>query len=106
MKEDNKQLKITAIGEIYNAGFEILDRHKNTIEPMLMGGTEYIARRGSYLLYYNISNQDICLQKTKESRIDFDKPLIIKFMRIKDLEFGLLSMTISSKIGLDYYECK
>lgn len=63
---DRDLTKIIAIGEIYNAGFEILGRHDNTKEPMLMGGYEYVARRGSYLLHYNIIDRNICLQKTDE----------------------------------------
>jgi len=62
---EKRNKRITAIGEIYNAGFEILRRHSSTVEPMLMGGLEYIARRGSYLLAYNISEENICLQKNR-----------------------------------------
>ncbi len=97
--------RIVAIGEIYNAGFEIIDRHENTVEPMLMGGDEYISRRGSYLLSYNLTDKCICLQKTGENLINYDEPFIIKWMSFHDFPEGLLSLAISMKIGSDYYNC-
>lgn len=100
---EKREKRIKAIGEIYNAGFEIKDRHTNTVEPMLMGGYEYIARRGSYLLAYNITQRNICLQKTNLDFFERDKEFIIKYLSFDDFVDGELSLTISMKIGLDYY---
>jgi len=100
---EKRNIRINAIGEIYNAGFNIEDRHENTVEPMLMGGYEYIARRGSYLLAYNIADKNICLQKTDEGSIDWNGEFILKWLPFEKLEDGLLSLTIGIAIGLDYY---
>ena len=81
MTEEEKRFKrITAIGEIHTAGFNIVHRHSSTAEPMLMGGYEYIARRGSYLLIYNLTDENICLQKTESDYPDWDKPFVIKWL--------------------------
>lgn len=100
--------RIVAIGEIHNAGFEVVHRHDNTVEPMLMGGLEYYARRGSYLLVYNLGDVGgdrdgyICLQKTESNWPDWDGEFIIKFLPFKEFD-ECLSLTIAMKIGSDYY---
>jgi hypothetical protein len=103
---EKREKRIKAIGEIHNAGFEIVHRHPNTVEPMLMGGYEYIARRGNYLLAYNIVDKTICLQETKDDHIDWDSTFVLKWFSFDNFVDGLLSSTIAKFVGLDYYKEK
>lgn len=103
MTEDEKRIKrIIAIGEIHNAGFHITDRH-DFVEPKLMGGYEYIARRGSYVLAYNIIDRNICVQKTDKDYINHDNSFVIKWLSFDDFTEKSLILTLGMKIGLDYY---
>lgn len=103
MTEEEKRFKrITAIGEIHTAGFNIVHRHSSTAEPMLMGGYEYIARRGSYLLVYNLTDENICLQKNESNYVDWEKPFVIKYLPFNKFT-ETLGLTIALEIGLDFY---
>jgi len=95
--------KKLAIGLLHEAGFSIIDRHE-TLEPMLMGGYEYIARRGKYVISYNIIQEYFSVQLTNENNINYDNNCIIKYMNISDLERTLAS-TIAFKVGdgWDFY---
>ena len=101
--QEKRNRRIMAVGEIHTAGFDIVHRHENTVEPMLMGGCEYIARRGSYLLYYSLKEENICLQKTDREFIDWDEPFIIKWKPFSEFT-ECLSLTIALEIGKDFYD--
>lgn len=104
MTEEEKKInKLKAIGEIHNAGFNIVHRHENTLEPMLMGGREYIARRGSYLLYYNVVDEYISLQKTDSDYFDFNKSFIFENKYFTEFTKNL-AFTIALELGINYYD--
>lgn len=97
-KSEKRKIKINALGEISMAGFEFTNRHEWG-EPMLMGGYEYIARRGKYVLAYNIVDRNICLQENNFDSIDWKADFIIKFECVDDL-----ADRIRTVLGIDFYK--
>lgn len=98
---EKRKRKINAIGEISMAGFEFIERHEWG-EPMLMGGYEYIARRGKYVLAYNIKDKNICLQKNDFNSIDWKADFIIKWKHLNKIED--LGDTIKTVLGIEFYK--
>ena len=97
-KSEKRKIKINALGEIALAGFEFTHRHEWG-EPMLMGGYEYIARRGKYVLAYNIKDKNICLQEHEYDSIDWKGDFIMKFESFDDL-----GDRIRTVLGIDFYK--
>lgn len=98
--EEKRKRKINALGEIAMAGFEFIHRHENG-EPMLLGGYEYVARRGKYILAYNILDKNICLQKNDSNFIDWKADLIIKWKHLDQIDS--LGDEIRTVLGIDFY---
>lgn len=98
--EEKLKIKTNAISKIAMAGFEFTDRHEWG-EPMLMGGYEYIARRGKYILAYNISDKNICLQKNDFDSINWDGDFIIKWKSFNDIDD--LGNTLRNALGMNFY---
>ena len=99
-QEEKRKRKITALGEIAMAGFNFTYRHERG-EPMLMGGYEYVARRGDYILAYNIKDRNICLQKNDLNFIDWEGEFIIKWKPLDQIED--LGDEIRTVLGIDFY---
>jgi hypothetical protein len=101
--EEKRKIKIHALGEITMAGFDIVQKH-DWGEPMLLGGYEYVARRGEYILAYNIKDSNICLQKNDEDFIDWNGDFVIKWKSLKHIDD--LGDEIRIAIGIDFYKQK
>ncbi len=99
-KAEKRQAKINALGEIAMAGFDHVHRHENG-EPMLLGGYEYIARRGNYILAYNVKDENICLQKNDDKFIHWHDYFIIKWKPLNQIND--LGDEIRTVLGIDFY---